>query len=95
MSKQDEEQIVKFLYKAGIHINMEMKLKGLEELQQAVQKLEMTEAEIITRKYLARESDYTSHQAIYKDLGMSPGSYKKHRLRALTKLAGEMEIRKF
>ncbi|OMD42570.1 hypothetical protein [Paenibacillus odorifer] len=90
LSEQDEDTVIKFLYEAGLYMTIGMDLNGLAELKQAMKKLEPTGAHIILRKYLSTESEYTRHQAIYKELQMSPGTYKKHRLRALTLLAAEM-----
>lgn len=90
LSVENEEAIVSFLYESGIYLTLEMEREGQAELKQAMEKLEPLEAEIIARKYLSREAEYTRHQAVYKELGMSPASYKKYRLRALTKLAAEL-----
>ncbi|MFF2907673.1 hypothetical protein [Paenibacillus sp. NPDC057934] len=92
LSKQGETVVEKYLYESGIYITMGMEREGLAELQKAVNLLEPIEAEIITRKYLSRESDYVRHQTIYKDLGISWGTYNKTRLRALTKLGTELGI---
>ena len=92
LSEQDEDEIVSYLYHSGSYLMMGIEREGLEELQQAVKKLEPVEREIVTRKYLSREAEYTRHQEIYKDLGISIVTYKKYRLRALTKLAKELGI---
>lgn|GEM_PF-4367373 len=92
LSEQDEDTVIKFLYEAGLYMTIGMDLNGLVELKQAMKKLEPTGADIILRKYLSKESDYTSHQAIYKELGLTYYTYKKHHQRALTKLATELEI---
>lgn len=87
LSEQDEDQLVSFLYELGMHITIGIEHDSLTDLQQAMGKLEPTGAEIITRKYLSREADYTRHQQIYKEMGLSAAHYKIHRLRALTKLS--------
>lgn len=92
LSKQDETVVEKFLYECGMYITIGMERKGLAELQQAVNLLEPIGADIITRKYLSRESEYTRHQTIYKDLGISWGTYNKTRLRALTKLGTKLGL---
>jgi hypothetical protein len=87
LSEKDENMVINLLYEAGLYIMIGKELEGLPELPQAMKKLESIGADIILRKYLSREAEYTRHQTIYKELQMSPGTYKKHRLRALTELA--------
>ncbi|WP_238652343.1 hypothetical protein [Paenibacillus piscarius] len=90
LSVDDNEALVSFLYESGIYITLDLEREGQVELQQAMKKLEPLEAEVIARKYLSREAEYTRHQAVYKELGLSSGTYKKYRLRALTKLAAKL-----
>lgn len=90
LSKQEVLQVEKFLYKAGVSMIFEREFEGLAELKQTMEQLEPIGADIITRKFLSKEADYTSHQAIYKELGLTYYTYKKHQLRALTKLGIEL-----
>ncbi|MNN44996.1 hypothetical protein D3C81_1593090 [compost metagenome] len=92
LSEQDEEVIVNFLYEAGIYIAISKEHEYLIKLEDAMKKLEPTGAKIVNSKYLSSGAEYIRHQAIYKEMQMSPAIYKKHRLRALTKLAAELGL---
>ncbi|MNW38880.1 hypothetical protein D3C74_159580 [compost metagenome] len=47
------------------------------------------EREVITRRYLSVNANYTSHQEIYRGMGISSPFYTKIRRSAIGKIAAE------
>ncbi|AIQ63891.1 hypothetical protein PSTEL_13170 [Paenibacillus stellifer] len=92
LSKQDEELMIRYLQRAQICKTIGSGHEELKELQEALNKLDSIGANIITRKYLSREAEYTRHQAVYEALSINAVTYKKHRIQALTKLAAELGL---
>ncbi|WP_342439972.1 hypothetical protein NSS79_15190 [Paenibacillus sp. FSL L8-0436] len=92
LDKVIEKDVVQYLSQIRLLLFLEKSEIKTGKVMSVVEKMPSFEREIIIRKYLAREAEYTSHQTIYKELGISTGTYKKYRMRGLTKLAAELGI---
>lgn len=92
IDKETEKRVVSFLREVHIAVFLERSNEKIKRVLDLIEKMPELEKQVITRKYIHTDAEYTRHQEIYRDMGISSGLYSKIRLSALTKIAAEFGL---
>lgn len=92
LDKEAEKRVVSFLKEVNLKLFLQRTDETVTRILEIVEKMPVMEKEVITRKYLSTEADYTRHYEIYQDMCISEGYYVKIRHRALQKIAVEFGL---
>lgn len=92
IDKATEKAIVERLAQVHIMLTIDQSNEETELIMSVVNRLPPLEKDVIMRKHLLVEADYTTHQDIYTELGISSPTYTKIRYKALYKLGVSLGI---
>ncbi|WP_160045720.1 hypothetical protein [Paenibacillus sp. USDA918EY] len=93
LDKDAEKRVVSFLRKIHLALILERYDERIRRVLDLIEKMPEMEKQIITRKYIQTEAEYTRHQEIYQSMGISDGLYRKIRLRGLRKIYDDLKLR--
>ncbi|SDF04835.1 hypothetical protein SAMN04488542_10563 [Fontibacillus panacisegetis] len=89
LDKKTEETVVSLLSEVNLALFLERSNDQVSRILELVEKMPELEREVITRRYLSVNANYTSHQEIYRGMGISSPFYTKIRRSAIGKIAAE------
>lgn len=89
LDKKAEKKVVSLLSEVNLALFLERSNDQVNRVLELVEKMPALEREIINRKYINIEADYTRHYEIYQSMCISEGLYTRIRRRALQKIAAE------
>lgn len=92
IDKKTEKKVVSLLSEVNLALFLERSNDQLSRVLELVEKMPELEREVITRRYLSVNANYTSHQEIYRGMGISSPFYTKIRRLAIGKIAAEFGI---
>ncbi|MED5015951.1 hypothetical protein P9847_01385 [Paenibacillus chibensis] len=92
LDKVSEKRVVSFLREVHLALILERHDEHIKRVLDLIAKMPEMEKQIITRKYIQTEAEYTRHQEIYRDMCISDGLYRKIRLRGLQKIFDELML---
>lgn len=91
LDKETEKRVVSFLREVYIAVFLDRSNEKVKRVLDLIEKMPELERQIVTRKYIHADAQYTRHQEIYRDMGISSALYTKIRLSALSKIAAELD----
>lgn len=92
LDKEIEKKVISLLGEVNFALILERPNDTTRRVMDLVEKMPALEREIINRKYIDTEAEYTRHYEIYQDMGISEGRYVKIRREALLKIAAEFGL---
>ncbi|MEK5641934.1 hypothetical protein BK138_08540 [Paenibacillus rhizosphaerae] len=93
LDKDAEKRVVSYLRKIHLALILDRHDDQTRRVLNLIAKMPEMEKQIITRKYIQTEAEYTRHQEIYRDLCISDGLYRKIRLSGLRKIHDDLTLR--
>lgn len=92
LDKEIGKKVISLLGEVHLALFLERPNDQVSRVMELVEKMPELEREIITRKYIDTEADYTRHYEIYQDMGISSPFYRKIRISAIAKIAAEFGL---
>lgn len=92
IDKKTEKKVISLLGEVHFTLILERPNDTTRRVMELVEKMPALEREIINRKYIDTEADYTRHYEIYRELGISEAHYTQTRRGALLKIAAEFGL---
>ncbi|MNJ66028.1 hypothetical protein D3C77_620720 [compost metagenome] len=81
------QQIESVLKEVNIKLYLERSDEQVTTVLNCINDMPEIEKEIMTRKYIDVEAEYTTHKMVYEPMGFNKSQYIAHRNSALEKLA--------